>query len=118
MSKSERLQIFVQRLKAANRAASAEDALDLLSTILNAVEDEFSGLPCNPHAGQKEGRMYSPQQDNRHEVPDRPSVCRYRSAQHNTYFGLNGAIRIETTDGKVLLDKPGRDGRKIHDIDA
>lgn len=115
ISKAKRLQIFLQRLQAATPASSADEAFDVLAKTLTAVEDEFSDLPCSP---QNEGRMYPPQEDNRHEVPGRPSLCRYRSAQHNTFFGLNGAIRIETASGKVILDKLGHDGRKADDIDA
>lgn len=120
LPKKERFQIFLRRLKSAKCAASAEDALHLLSTILNAVEDEFSDIPHNPESWQDDGRMYPPQEDNRRQVAGHPSLCRYRSAKHNAFIGLNGSIRIETCDPKpeILLDKPGCDGRKTHVLDA
>ena len=120
LPKKERFQIFLRRLKSAKCAASAEDALHLLSTILNAVEDECSDIPHNPQSRQDDGRMYPPQEDNRRQVPGHPSLCRYRSAKHNTFIGLNGSIRIETCDPEpeILLEKPGCDGRKTHVLDA
>jgi hypothetical protein len=47
-SKAERMRIFLKRLAAEEPPASAEQALILLADILNAVEDEFSGIPCRP----------------------------------------------------------------------
>ena len=119
-SKNERLQIFLKRLKSAKCAESADDALRLLSTILNAVEDEFSDIPYNPQSWKGDGRLYPPQEDNRRQVPGHPSLCRYRSAKHNTFIGVNGSIRIETCDPEreILLEKPGCDGRKTHVLDA
>jgi hypothetical protein len=112
------MQIFLERLGAAKPAGSAGQALALLAENLNAVEDEHSGVQYNPNLWQDDGRMYPPQEDNRRTVPDRPSLRRYRSAEHNTFIGLNGSIRIQDLDGKVMLDKPGRNGRKTHDLDA
>jgi hypothetical protein len=118
-SKKQRFEIFLNRLNAAKAAASADEALQLLATILNAVEDEFSSIPYNPELWQGDGRMYPPQEDNRRQVPGHPSLRRYRSAQHNTFIGSNGSIRIETCASKpeILLDKPGSDGRKTGDLD-
>ncbi len=120
LSKKERFRIFLRRLKAAKCAASAGEALNLLSAVLNAVEDEFSGVSHNPQSWEDDGRMYPPLEDNRHQVPGCPSLCRYRSANHNTFVGLNGSILIETCDQEreTLLDKPGWDGRKTHDLEA
>jgi hypothetical protein len=118
LSKVERMQIFLKRLAAEKPARSADQALALLAENLNAVEEEHSGIPYNPKLWQADGRMYPPQEDNRRIVPDRPSLRRYRSAEHNTFIGLNGSIRIQDLDGKVMLDKPGHNGRKTHDLDA
>ncbi|MDX1951035.1 MAG: hypothetical protein SFY81_02560 [Verrucomicrobiota bacterium] len=118
LSKKERLQIFLERLEAASATSSADDALRLLSNILNAVEDEFSGIPSNLLRWNMDDRMYPPREDNRRSVPGRPSLTRYRSAAHNTFIGINGSIRIETVEAnRVLLDKPGADGRKTHEMD-
>jgi len=110
--------MFLQRLKVAPPATSADEALDLLALTLNAVEDEHSGVEYTPKPWKDDGRMYPPQEDNRRAVPDRPSLRRYRSAKHNTFIGSNGSIQIQDLDGKVMLDKPGRDGRKTHDLDV
>jgi len=110
--------IFLGRLSAGAPAISAGHALALLSETLTAVEDEFSGVPCHPVLWRSDGRMYPPQKDSFRNVPGHPSLCRCRSKDHNTYFGQNGSIRIETTDGRILLDKSGADGRKTHQLDT
>lgn len=117
-SKRESLRAFLERLEAAPSARTGDEALTVLADTLNTVEDKFSGVPNNPSLWRTDGRMYPPQEDNRRNVPDRPSVRRYRSADHNTFIGLNGSIRIETLEGKALLDKAGRDGRRAYDLDA
>jgi hypothetical protein len=118
LSKAKRLQMFLQRLEAAQPASSADEALDLLGLTLNTVENEHSGVEFNPTLWKDDDRMYPPQEDNRRTVPDRPSLRRYRSAKHNTFIGINGAIQIQDLDRKVMLDKPGLDGRKTDDLDA
>lgn len=110
--------MFFERLEAAPPASSADEALDLLGKTLNAVEDEHSGVEYKPQPWEDDVRMYPPQEDNRRTVADRPSLRRYRSEKHNSFIGLNGSIRVQDLDNKVLLDKPGRDGRKTHDLDA
>jgi hypothetical protein len=109
--------MFFERLEAAAPVSSADEALDLVRNILNRIEDEYSGVEYNPDAWKDDGRMYAPQEDNRRDVPDQPSVRRYRGAKHNTFIGANGSIRIQDLAGKVLLEKQGTDGRKTLDLD-
>lgn len=116
LSKKERLEIFRQRLNAAQAARSADEALLLLRNTLNEVEDEFSGVVYNPELWESDDRMYPPHEDNRRyqEGPCR----RYRSVKHHTFVGENGALRIVTLDGDVLVDKAGNDGRKVKDLES
>jgi len=48
---------------------------------------------------------------------ENPEVNRYRNRQHNTYIGNNGSIMImEIKDNKVIINKSGRDKRKVDDL--
>lgn len=116
VTKDVRLGVFMRRLLAAPPVASAAEARDLLAQVLNQVEDEFSGARYDPARWQTDGRMYPPQDDSRREVPGRPRVMRFRSRAHNTFIGDNGSIEIRTTDGEVLVSKPGTDGRTVDEL--
>ncbi|HEY3763132.1 MAG TPA: hypothetical protein VGN23_15410 [Verrucomicrobiae bacterium] len=118
LSKAKRLQKFLKRLKAASPANSADAAFDLLAETLNAVEDESSGVPFRPEIWETDGRLYPPKEDSRVKCPERPSLRKYRNKGHYNYIGLNVSICIETLDSKILLDKPGYDGRKTYELDA
>lgn len=101
-------------MRLARRSASAEQALDLLSSTLNQVEDELSGISYQPEQWQNDGRMYPPQPDSAREVEGRPNLTRYRSRDHNTWIGTNGAIQIQSISTRTIeLDKPGADGCRI-----
>jgi hypothetical protein len=112
------MNIFLERLAAANPARSADQALALLAQYLNEVEDEFSGFPYRPERWRTDGRMYPPQEDSRVRCPELPSIRKYRSKGHYDFVGVNGSIRIETLDAEILLDKRGADGRKAHELDV
>jgi len=77
------------------------------------VEDELSGVPFNPENWRADGRLYPPQEDNKHLVPGHPNVSRYRTVAHNVFIGTNGAIEIQTLRGAVLFQKPGADERHV-----
>lgn len=114
-SRAERLQEFINRLEAAPPAASHDEAFQLLSEALNAVEDEHSGVPYDPTKYLSDGRLYPPQEDSRRSVPERPDLVRYRSAKHNTYIHTSGAIVIVSVPKPgilpvLILSKPGADG--------
>ena len=118
LSRAKRFQIFLERLEAAPPASSDDEAFALLAKILNAVEDKFSGVPYRPENWQSDKRLYPPREDRRVRCPERPSLRKYRSVAHFSFFGTNGSIRIEAFEGEIVIDKPGRDGRRTDDLDA
>lgn len=66
-------------MRSARPASSAEQALELLASVLNQVEDELSGIPFQPERWQNDGRMYPPLADSARDVEGRPELTRYRS---------------------------------------
>lgn len=112
LSKRERVQIFFARLAVAPPASTATDALQLLSEILKGVEDEFTDVPYASEQWKDDGRMYPPQEDSI-RGDELPEVIRYRNKGHNTRIHSSGAIRIETTGGVCLLNKPSANGHLI-----
>lgn len=114
-SRSLRLTYFLQRLASIPTASSGAEARTQLDTTLNAVEDEFSGVPFDPSSWMMDGRMYPPQDDFSFPVAGHPEVTLFRSRKHRIYIRTNGAVRIETTTRAPLLDKPGADGQRVFD---
>ena len=114
LEKHERFAIFVERLCVASPVNSAEEALALLANILNGVEEEFTTIPFNPEGWSNDGRMYAPMPDSARDVRGRTDLTRYRSRAHNTFIQANGAIRIESVHGDVVLEKPGSDGNEVN----
>jgi hypothetical protein len=85
-------------------------------SILDAVEDELTGIENNPANWRFDGRLYPPQSDNWLPVADHPDVIRMRARGHNVFVAANGAIEIRYTEsGALILSKPGSDGRKVWD---
>lgn len=114
MDKQRRFQQFISDLGSASPASDAGGAMELISTVLNTVEDQLSGVPYNPAAWMSDGRMYPPQPDSARSVENFPSITRYRNKSHNTYIQDNGAIRIEALPSRtIVLDKAGSDGKKV-----
>ena len=114
VGKRERFALFVRRLSDAPRVSTAEQAHVLLGTTLNGVENEFTTIPFDPSQWASDGRMYPPLAGSARDVPGRADLTRYRSRAHNTYIAANGAIRIETLSGDLVLSKAGRDGSEVH----
>jgi hypothetical protein len=111
------MKLFLERLEAERPTGSSDQALAFLAKHLNAVENEFSEVAYRPERWRTDGRMYPPQEDSRVRCAERPSLRKYRNKGHYNFIGINGSIRIETLDGKILLDKRGEDGRKTHELD-
>ncbi|MGE0493592.1 MAG: hypothetical protein AB7S38_30565 [Vulcanimicrobiota bacterium] len=117
-SRAERLQEFFRRLAALSAAGNAEEALLQIEQTLNQVEDEFTGIVYDPENWQTDGRMYPPQKDSLRNVDGFDGVQRFRSRQHNTFLGPNGAIetrRVATPpeSGEILFRKNGADGKGV-----
>lgn len=113
-SKGQRLALFVAAMKRLPPASTFAEARAQLARTLDAIEDEHAGVPANPEAWASDGRLYPPHDDNRFAVAGHPDVARFRSRNHNTFIAANGAIPIEVTGSReVVLDQPGRDGRKV-----
>ncbi|WP_239339326.1 hypothetical protein [Frankia sp. CiP3] len=71
LSLPERLAVMYHRLNELPPATSAYEALAQLNATLEAVEDEFSGVPKNPNPDLKfDGRMYPPREDFIRRAPD------------------------------------------------
>ena len=115
MDKNKRLHTFIERLNMVDKADTADEAYTILAKVLNEVEDEFTNIPYSPHLWMTDGRLYPPQEDNRMNTSN-TEVIRYRNRRHNTYFGNNGAIMIQELSGKIIVDKAGRDGRKVGEL--
>jgi hypothetical protein len=89
-----------------------------LVSILDAVEDDLSGIPNNPESWKTDGRLYPPQPDNRFPVPGHSEVTRLRTRGHNVFIATNGAIEIqEARTGTVVFSKAGFDGRGVWNDD-
>ena len=116
--KAERLREFYKRLMEAPAAATFDEGLRQLVSILDAVEDELSGVPHDPNNWRRDGRIYPPRPDSMRMVSAHPRVTRLRSRKHSTYIGANGSIEIiSLADGTVELRKSGADGRGVWELD-
>lgn len=111
-----RLEEFFRRLLLAPTCRSADSAFEHVRVILNAVEDELSGIPYDPCHPRRDGRLYPAKASYRCRVPGRPDLRRYRFKAHTVYLGASGAILIRHNQDGVVLEKPGSDGATV-DLD-
>ena len=111
--KADRLAEFYRRLGAAPAASTATEAYQQVCDILNAVEDDLTGIPFNPSMWMTDGRMYPAQADNIRSVAGRPDLVRYASRRHDFVVAPNGAIQIRVRVGAVEFSKAGHDGDSI-----
>lgn len=111
-----RLRELFSRLERHPPFTSFAEAYAGLVSILDAVEDELTGIPNDPPSWQTDGRLYPPQRDHWFSVPDWPGVTRMRTRAHNVFVAENGAMKIEDArTGAVILSKPGADGKEVWD---
>lgn len=113
MDRKQRFALFLAALEQAPSASDRASARELLTTILNAIEDAHSGAPYDPANWMTDGRLYPPQ-DDFEQASSRLDAQLFYSKGHSIWFAANGAIRIEVRGGpdrgRVVLDKPGPDG--------
>lgn len=114
LTKAARIRLFLTRLTSAAPAVSHDEAFALIAAVLNAMEDEHSGVPSNPANWRSDGRMYPPKSDSARASPDLPGVIGYRSVAHRTLIASNGAFTIiDLNTGKALIEKAGGDGQGL-----
>lgn len=113
LARHERLALFFERLLAAPGASNFDEAFRQLHDILNAVEDQYSGVPYNPPAWQTDGRLYPPLPDSEKVLdPPQPGVRFFKTRGHSVFVGANGSIEIRLKRQSVV-QKPGADGRRV-----
>jgi len=60
MIKGERVAELTRRLEACPAAGNAEDALRLVTTVLEDIEDQHSGVPNDPSSPMADERIWPP----------------------------------------------------------
>jgi len=107
LSKLQRLNIVFERLRSAPAAVNADEAMAIMNRILEEVEDEFSGVPRDPHPGLLPSeRMYPPERDN--IIRDSRGNITANSRRHSTTFGADGSIVVTRRQtGTVVFRKAG-----------
>jgi hypothetical protein len=113
LSRGQRLQEFIRRLGQAPACASADAAFQCIGRILNAVEDELSGIPYDPCHPRHDGRLYPAKATACCRAPGRPDLRRYRFKAHRLYIGASGAILIAHREAGLVFSKPGFDGALV-----
>jgi hypothetical protein len=116
-SKRERVEAFIARLGAAPPVATADEAVNLVNAVVDAVENEMTDIPYDPAAAEQlvtDGRMYGPHAKFATDYKDRRDLTRYAHTAHDTFIQANGAILIRIRKPPtVLLSKPGADGKEV-----
>ena len=114
MEPQQRFALFLTTLEQEPFASNQVSARELLTKILNAVEDAHSGAPYDPANWKTDGRMYPPQDDNK-KIATISGASVFHTKGHRVWFGDNGSIRLEVRrgpgTGRIELDKPGADGK-------
>lgn len=115
--KAQRLQEVYRRLAHAPAAETFTEMRDQMNDVLNAVEDQLTGIPYDPHCWETDGRLYPVQDDNVYGVEGSPRITLLRARRSSIYIGDNGAIEIQdVVSGAVVFSKPGSDGRGVWEL--
>jgi hypothetical protein len=125
LTKPDRLALILQSLTDAPAPNSRVEALALMQRVFKEIEDAHSGAPDTP---DHPDRMHPAVADMEEDIPNEPSVKRYRHKGHYTLIADNGAIAIrrfiyEIKDGKKRrvgektdFSKPGADGLDVPNL--
>ncbi len=118
LTRRQRFEEMMRRFCAMVPFADDLQARAALEQVMRAVEDQYSGVPENPDAhlaAVSDGRMYPPH-DKFQISSDSPLIRAFRQKGHRTFFGTNGAVRIERLDRVAEADLAGADGKTIADL--
>lgn len=119
-TKKQRLDLYFELVGQMPMPVGMIEAKGCCDAILNIIEDQFSGVKFSPETWMNDGRMYPAQADSRRKCAS-DDVSHYRHKAHSSYFGANGAIKIESSPNfgvgtQVYVDRVGSDGKRIDDI--
>ena len=115
--KAQRLQEVYRRLAQAPASGTFAEMREQLTDVLNAVEDQLTGIPYDPRYWDTDGRLYPVQDDNVYDVEGNPRVRLLRARRSLIYISDNGAIEIQDViSGTVEFSKPGSDGRGVWEL--
>lgn len=115
--KAQRLQEIYRRLAEAPAAGTYNEMRAQLADVVNAVEDQLTGIPYAPANWRTDGRIYPVSDDNIFEVAGQPRVTLLRARKNLVYIGDNGSIEIRNASGEVAFRKPGQDGLGVWELD-
>jgi hypothetical protein len=107
MELQKRLEIFLERLKNAPPCQSADEALSLISRVLEEIEAEFCPHPREePPPMRFTGRMYAPRVDRVERTSEGLLVA--SSRHHRIYCHPDGAFRIvHVPSRQTVIHKTG-----------
>lgn len=115
LPRRERLEAIKLLLKAVARAANHDEALALLSRIINEYENANSGVPYYPEGARTkdDGRIYGPWADSE-KTSTIEGVRKYRTKGHYVLIGANGAIAWQNAMTLTIeFSMPGADENEI-----
>ncbi|HEY0018905.1 MAG TPA: hypothetical protein VGC13_21570 [Longimicrobium sp.] len=115
--KQHRLQEIYRRLTQAPAAGTFDEMRAQLADVINAVEDQLTGIPYDPANWRNDGRIYPVYDDNVFDVAGHPRVTLLRARKNLVYIGDNGSAEIRDASGDVTFRKPGRDGLGVWELD-
>lgn len=116
LPRSERIGLYLRLIEDIPHGSSCEETKEFADTVLDTIEDEFSGVPPAPSEYRTHDRLYPAQADARRPSPDE-RVAIFRHKAHLSHFGANGAILVSDVPNKACVaQRCGSDGLTIGDL--